>query len=146
MSVRPKLTEFLYVSWIWPLHFLYCTPRWVYVPGFDNCQPYLSLCALSVNTIIVYSQHTMLNFVDNYLYIVYIVVVIVLYCIVRSNCIANCISFLILLFNSLAFNIISCTDMVWYINCSLWSMFCLVLFCLQCCTSVELNGVWIRNI
>ena len=79
----------------------------------------------------------------------YIVVVIVvhIYCIVLWDPIVfNCISSLmILLFNSLAFNIISCTDMVWYINCSLWSMFCLVLSCFQCCTSAELNGIWMSE-
>ena len=68
------------------------------------------------------NYHMVLNSVDNYLYIVYIVVVQVvhIYCIVLWDPIVfNCISFLMMLFNSLAFNIISCIDMVWYINCSL---------------------------
>ena len=67
---------------------------------------------------------TLLNSVDNSLYIVvygvwyfsWFILIILLP--------------IMMFFNSLAFNIVSCIDMVWYINCSLWLWYMLMLSCL----------------
>ena len=134
-------TGLLCVPWFVYSGFDKIVPGWDYVPGFDNCQPYSSLCSLIRTIKYIISQCTLLNSVDNSLYIVVygiwhcswsiLIILLPLWC------------FSIVL----AFNIVSCMDMVWYITCSLWLWYMLVLSCLClsiCYTFVEMDGVSIR--
>ena len=63
-------TGLLCVPWFVYSGFDKIVPGWDYVPGFDNCQPYSSLCSLIRTIKYIIIQCTLLNSVDNSLYIV----------------------------------------------------------------------------
>ena len=63
-------TGLLCVPWFVYIGFDKIVPGWDYVPGSDNCQPYSSLCSLIRTIKYIIIQCTLLNSVDNSLYIV----------------------------------------------------------------------------
>ena len=124
------------MSWIWLLHYSYCTQMslctWLWLlPGFDNCQPHLSLCAHPVPSKWIF-QHIVLNSVDNYLYIVYIVVVIVVH--IHMYCIFEISLLPIVLFPlwcySIVLHLILYHAQTWYGILTAVCDLCFVLSCL----------------